>query len=1186
MSKIPLRSDRANEKDHLTTTFLVPYIHCPSCVAYIESALSILTPRPTALTCSIVTHSVVVTHSPELLVETITKAIEDAGYDVESVAPDVQQAIHIAKQRRKNQKQGKRWLGFIFGRQEEKSAEQESFDRHVEHCAVCRAEAEEEARIAKEREEQGEKGGLHSPVKSEREGDDKPAPLTSVSADTAEKTYQLSVSIGGMTCSSCVNTVTDALKEQPWVKSVEVNLLSNSAVVVVAGDKKKETIEVIEDIGYDATVEDMKEKNPDDWQASFAIGGMTCASCVGNISEAIKDLSFVKSVDVNLLSNSAVVKFEGKNHIKDLQEAIEDVGYDAQLDALVEAGAQIRDERTVSIKVEGSYCKHCPKKVENALAKFDSLKIEKPMALGDNVISVSYKPAAPGFTIRHILQAIAAADDAFHPVIYHPMTLEDRSQAMHARERRHILLRVVLSVIVAIPTFIISIVFGSLVSSSNAIRQYFNQPLGANVSRMNWALFILATPVYFFAADLFHRRAMKELYALWRPGSKTPILRRFYRFGSMNMLLSFGTTIAYFSSIAQLILTATRNVNTGSSYFDSVVFLTMFLLFGRFLEAYSKAKTGNAISALAKLRPKTAVLVEGKDVRQIDVDLLEMGDIVRVTGGGSPPSDGIVIDGVSKFDESSLTGESKPVGKEIGDSVYSGTINREGPVSIRITEVGGSTMLDQIIRVVREGQTQRAPIERVADVLTGYFVPFVTLIAVLTWIIWVALGQSGRLPNDYLDVQVGGWPYWSLQFAISVFIVACPCGIGLAAPTALFVGGGLAAKYGILVKGGGEAFQEASGLDIVVFDKTGTLTEGGEPQVTEYEHIGGEDEKLALGIAKALEESSSHPVSRAVVAFCKDQETVPVNVKSTDEIPGRGMTGTFIYNDKRYEALVGNEALMTENGVEISTSASHTLDTWKAKGKSVVLVALKSDKFSLTTIFAASDPLRAESKAVIKALQNRGVDVWMISGDNPTTANAVGVMVGIPLENVIAGVLPEQKADKIKYLQSTQKAKSRSFLFGAKKYETMKRATVAMVGDGINDSPALTVADVGIAIGSGSDVAVSSAEFVLISPSLTSLLILVDLSRTVFRRIKFNFAWALVYNVVALPIAAGVLYPVVSNGNHVRLDPVWASLAMALSSVSVICSSLIMRTRIPGAGFRPGKLAHEIDERAKQKEQV
>lgn len=1220
------KSPTSSQPEPRQTTFLVPNLHCPSCASYIEDSLFALDPKPISVSHSIVSHSVTVHHDASLLPQTISEALERAGYEVygaiqNSSSTDVT-ALSDVPNDVDNSGRGQWFEGAIRRwRKKESDVQNEEVKRrkrHIEHCDMCRAEEEADA---KELSSSSLTAGENTPYMTNASigEQEKGHPFVVVDSDfPPAKIFEASISIAGMTCSSCVGKITEALEAKPWLHSVDVSLLTNSASVRFEGEEHtKELANIIDSVGYKATVEQLDDiLSPekavpraanDIWRASYAIGGMTCSSCVGNITKALEGYSWIKTVDVNLITNNATVVFGGKDRLREIQGAIEDVGYEAKLDDVVDLSRdQAQDmRRTVAIRVDGMYCEHCPARVQDALREFDQrVTVEKKSTLDDPILKIAYTPHSPDFTIRHILAAISAADTAFEPSIFHPPTLEERSRMMHAREQQRILLRVALSVTIAIPAFIIGIVFMSLVPSSNSTRQYLMSPLGSSgVSRAEWALFIMATPVYFFAADVFHRRALKELRALWRPGSTTPILRRFYRFGSMNMLMSFGTTIAYFSSIAELAIAATRpsdmtSTTGNSSYFDSVVFLTMFLLIGRLIEAYSKAKTGDAVTMLGNLRPTEAILVtrDSDDqnspseqvTRQVNVDLLELGDVVRVLYGGSPPCDGTVLEGESKFDESSLTGESRLVAKSIGDEVYSGTVNKDGPISVRISGVSGASMLDQIVKVVREGQTRRAPIERVADVLTSYFVPFVTLIAVSTWIIWLALGLSGVLPEEFLDTDVGGWPLWSLQFAIAVFIIACPCGIGLAAPTALFVGGGLAAQHGILVKGGGEAFQEASGLDCVVFDKTGTLTQGGEPEITDHEFLSRDDaraadEKTILGVLKRLEESSSHPIAKAAVSFCESREARDVRTRRIDEIAGKGMKGSFtaeILQGQLVEALVGNEALMAEYGVDIPSEVIKTLGSWKTQGKSIALVAvrivpdtqpLQSDTWSLSAIFAASDPLRPEASAVIEALQHRGIDVWMISGDNPTTACAVGDMVGIARDNIIAGVLPDQKAEKIQYLQkSLKKSKSRS-IFGRKYEYTQQRATVAMVGDGINDSPALTIADVGIAIGSGSDIAISSAEFVLISSSLTSLLTLIDLSRAVFTRIKFNFGWALVYNLLALPVAAGVLYPVRSNGAHIRLDPVWASLAMALSSVSVICSSLLLRSRLPVIGFRPEK---------------
>lgn len=1206
------------------TVFLISNLHCPSCVTNIENALYALDPKPYSISHSIVSHTVTVNHSPQLSVKTLSRALEDEGYEIYSAVgnPNSGDPVTFREASGYELESGDIGAGNVENKPLNSSDVSETWSqalqrwayggksnqegdkkrkRHMENCEQCRAQ-----------EKISERGNGIEEAKDENL-------FTVVPSASSIRHFSATIAIEGMSCSSCVQKISDGINEgKPWVESVDVNLLSHSAVVKFIGeDRADELVNIIGDMGYDASIQQIEEidqsgplPKDDIWKGSYSIVGMTCSSCVGGVTNALQNLSWTRTVDVNLIANSATVVFEGKDHVKDIVTAIEDLGYDVKLTDVVDLSndASRETRRTVSIRVDGMYCEHCPGRVASAIhALGDQVVVEKHLTVNDPVMRVNYLPDVPLLTIRKIIATISAADDAFSPSIYHPLTIEQRSQMMQAREQRHILFRVILSIIVAIPALIIGIVYMALVSPDDPNRQYLMHPV-RGVSRANWALLVLATPVYFFAGDVFHRRTLKELRALWRPGSPTPIARRFYRFGTMNMLVSLGTSIAYFASIAELIVAATRKSSAMGhetpSYFDSVVFLTMFLLIGRWIEAYSKAKTGDAVAMLGNLRPTEAILVSKDDndtdlnndseasSKKVNVDLLEFGDVIRVVHGGSPACDGTIIEGDSKFDESSLTGESKPVTKSIGDEVYSGTVNQGVAVSIRVNGVAGASMLDKIMEVVREGQTRRAPVERVADAITGYFVPLVTLIAIVTWLVWLILGLSDSLPTDYRNTEVGGWPFWSLQFAIAVFVIACPCGIGLAAPTALFVGGGLAANHGILVKGGGEAFQEASKLDCIVFDKTGTLTQGGEPSITDHQLFSQPkngfplDGKIALGAVKKLEEDSSHPIAKAVVDFCETQGVARVEGKETKEVVGKGMKGSFVTEElqsQTVEVLVGNEALMAEYNIDIPATERTTLDSWKREAKSIVLAAvrivpeadgqyLETAAWNIFAIFAVSDPLRPEAPGVVRALRDRGVDIWMISGDNQLTAFAVGNKVGISQENIIAGVLPEQKAEKIKELQRSLKKRRTGTRFFRNNYkidtESTERAIIAMVGDGINDSPALTTADVGIAIGSGSDIAISTAKFVLITSHLTSLLTLIDLSRVVFRRIKFNFGWALVYNLVALPVAAGVLYPLKSNGAHIRLDPVWAALAMALSSTSVVCSSLLLRSKLPVVGFR------------------
>ena len=1200
-----------------------------------------LQPRPFAVSHSIVSRSITVTHDASLSATAIAKSLDGAGFEVYDVFTDPHDGIHLdgvsledrlgVDWTQRFNEAVSRWK---WRPDSSENTRMEKRKRHMEDCEQCRLEGIRQATPVGSSKEQltlqadKSRGGNPTPHPSP-DDTSKRSTLSSIVVDSpsGEDLFQATFTIGGITCASCVGNISRALDQKPWVRKAEIALVTNSASIIFQGKEHvDEIIEAIEDAGYEATLVEVKQlESPkksqpkaeaEKWRASYAITGMTCSSCVGTITKGLQPLDWITNIDVNLISNSATIIFEGKDNLSRIQEEIEDLGYEAALDELVEISPKMVDQvdRKVMVRIDGMYCSHCPSRIIDSLIEnFDNkLRIEKFPTTTDPIMHIVYQPHVPDFTIRRIFQSISAINNAFKPSVHHPLSLEERSRNMQIRERRHVLFRLGLSVFAAIPTFIIGIVLMSLVHSLNPARQFIMQPMWAGyVTRAEWALFIIATPVYFFAADAFHRPALRELTALWRPSSKTPIFRRLYRFGSMNTLISLGTTIAYVASIAVLALTATNSSQMGatnglSTYFDSVVFLTMFLLIGRFLEAYSKAKTGDAVSLLGNLRPTEAILVhpgEGVDsadekkstgyTERIDVDLLEVGDRVNVLHGDSPPSDGTVIKGISKFDESSLTGESRLVPKSEGDEVFSGTVNKGGPLTIRVSKVMGSSMLDQIVKVVREGQAKRAPIERVADQVTAYFVPFVVIIAVVTWILWMSLGLSGSLPPDYLNGSVGGWPFWSLQFAIAAFVVACPCGLGLAAPTALFVGGGLAARHGILVKGGGEAFEEASHLDCVVFDKTGTLTEGGEPAITDS-HFNSEGEELAiLEIAMSLEEQSGHPLARAMVGFCTSRgATQGQTLGNFEEIPGKGLKGAFADNDgnnglaRGSQAIIGNEALLADHGVHLSQADTATLESWKSQGKSVVSLALNSGGdpteqaknttttpiYKLEALFASSDPLRPSATPTVTALHHRHVTVYLLSGDNPTTARAVGAQVGIPAENIIAGVLPEQKADKVRYLQQTLSKRPSSGDWWRNKGRKQGRATVAFVGDGINDAPALTQADVGVAIGSGSDVAISSAEFVLVSSQLSSVLTLIDLSRAVFRRVKFNFAWALVYNLVALPVAAGVLYAVRTNtGGHVRLDPVWASLAMALSSVSVVGSSLLLKTKVPLLGVRLGK---------------
>lgn len=1237
----PAHSSAANMA---TTTIFIANLHCPSCVENIDNIFQYIQPRPTLKSTSIVSHSITCEHDPSLSPSQLSQALEAAGFEVHSIFeidPDSSEAVEVSFPNQKSLD----WedslehavADWSRSKQPLRGTDMSHRLKHVANCAECRREIEANgdvemlARANNSRltidsdtpfARQGQNdfypnGGdtkllrsstRHQDVKEGMMESDTDSDITVVREKAVTDIWKATITINGMTCSSCVATVTSAADSLPWVRSIDVSLLTNSAMAVIEGKQKAcELAQAIEERGFDVKIEQLEpmnrsHSNSDHWQATYAIGGMTCSSCVSAITESLQRVAWIEKVDVSLIANSATVTVDSKDRTDEVKDMIEDLGYDATLDNVKQASALLEDttQRTVSIRVEGMFCHHCPPRIQAALNKTygKALEIEKLCTIQDPVLRLRYYARAESLTIRHIVATIASLEGTFKPIIYHPPSLEDRAREMHARERQRIVLRLALCILDAIPTFIIGIVYMSLVSEQDRVRMFLMQPnWAAGISRADWALFIMATPVYFFAADTFHLRAFKEIRALWRPGSPVPLLSRFTRFGSMNMLMSLGTTIAYFASVAELIIASVKGVSMGDSYFDSVVFLTMFLLIGRYLEAYSKARTGDAVTSLGNLRPKEAILIEHGQDQKIPTDLLEVGDTVRVQHGASPPFDGDIVDGTSKFDESSLTGESRLVPKSPGDAVFSGTVNKGNPVQIRLTSISGTSMLDQIIKVVREGQARRAPVEKVADMITAHFVPAVTAIALLTWLVWLALGLSGVLPLDWLKgTETGGWALWSLRFAIAVFVVACPCGIGLAAPTALFVGGGLAAKYGILVKGGGEAFQQASNLDCIVLDKTGTITEGGEPKVTDSHIVPNaeHDDKLILAVAQKLEESSGHPLATAIVSFCSTHADLPaLTVLDAEEVPGKGMRGTLQLgsspnvNTRPLHALIGNESLLSQYTIPLTTPQQDQLMRWKRLGCSVAVLAIApsaGQPYTVTAMFGISDAIRPEARHTIRSLQGKGISIYLLSGDNPTTANAVGAAVGIPPSNIIAGVLPDQKAEKIRYLQLSlsREVVRGSHLFGTRRKES-RRAIVAMVGDGINDAPALSTSDVGIAIGSGSDIALSSASVILLTSNLTSLLTLLSLSRTVFRRVWFNFGWAWVYNCVCIPVAAGVLYPIrTADGGHIRLDPVWASLAMALSSVSVVCSSLALRSGVPWLGFRAAESVGQHNREVKE----
>ena len=1258
------------------TTIHVANIHCSSCESYVKDVLLHVT-GVRRVDVSLIDHTITTRHERDNT-RTIVDELVSASFEVQHVTMSFHDTT-ILDYDHKTSTLGTP-LSRIFSRKVQR--------KHLENCLACQTakstprkqprswamllRANRKTLSTENRAERGENTSSNNLTLPQHVGEDSEKyaiPDVLPSSSLPEEKYIARLAIGGMTCASCSGAITKHVQEVDGVLSVNVNLLGNSATVRYQGSKDEiaNIVEAIEEIGYEATIDEIKQQNPvaateaasrsEMYKALLSINGMTCGSCVGSITQIVQDLPYVTTVGVSLISKSATVEFEGRDRVTGIVEEIEDAGFEAAVvnvePLVIQNGYGETDrtqERTIQIQVTGIYCEHCPNNITTALQEVfgPDVTITQSATLSTPILTILYKPTPPAMTIRQIISTINGVHQSFSATVYHPPTIEERSRQMRRRDMRSIMWRLLFTAVVAVPTFVIGVAYMSLVGNSNATKRWWKQKMWAgNVTRMDWALLFITTPVMLFGADLFHVRALREIKSLWGRRSRVPILRRFYRFGSMNLLISAGTAVAYFASVVDLALAATSTQCTGEScqssgsYFDTVTFLTFFILIGRFLEAYSKAKTGDAVAMLTKMRPSEAILVtknvgdrtattnssvleetrsersvcssdvdtitvaksqfqtvskylpndqvfagqELDALRRVAVDLLELGDIVLISHGTSPPCDGVIDqEGVFVFDESSLTGESKPVKKSRGDKVFTGSINvSQSSVQVTVTELGGKSMLDQIVAVVREGQGKRAPMERIADVITAYFVPVITLIAIGTWIIWLSLGESGVLPHEWLDVSQGGWPFWSLQFAIAVFVIACPCAASLAAPTALYVGSGIAAKSGVLAHGGGHAFQEASKLQIVVLDKTGTLTEG-HMRVTDFDMLNDDkadqsERGLVLTLAKAMEVNTSHPIAKAIVEYCSDKSNddslMQIEEEDINEVPGQGMRGTFKIQDTVYEAAIGNDGLLAtisqSNDGETNAATCEKLQflpsenaflasllhKYQSRGSSTAIFAIRkvsgkgkesvAPPFRAAATFAIADPIRIEAPAVLQALRADGLQVHMCTGDNPTTAHAIASQLSIPPSWVRAGVLPQGKAAYIHELQTPRDS---------------TRQVVAFVGDGTNDTPALSAADVSIALSSGSDVAITTASFILLNSDLGTILSLIKLARRVFWRVKMNFAWALLYNLCLNPVAAGVFFPIGRGAHgmdHFRLSPVWASAAMAASSVSVVLSSLALR---------------------------
>ncbi|MDP7140969.1 MAG: heavy metal translocating P-type ATPase [Candidatus Woesearchaeota archaeon] len=632
----------------------------------------------------------------------------------------------------------------------------------------------------------------------------------------------------------------------------------------------------------------------------------------------------------------------------------------------------------------------------------------------------------------------------------------------------------ILSLFFAIPAFIIGMVF---------------MWLDITIPYQDYILWFLATPVQFIVGWSFYRGAWNALK------NKTT---------NMDTLIAVGTSAAYFFSVYAILF----NPELGQ-YFETSAILITLVIMGKFLEAIAKGKTSEAIKKLMGLSPKTATVIRnGKEIK-IKIDHVVEGDIILVKPGEKIPVDGKITDGSSSIDESMVTGESMPVEKKEGDIVTGATINKQGSFKFKATKVGENTTLSRIIKLIEEAQGKKAPIQRFADTISSYFVPIVIIIAILTFSSWLFLFEK--------DIK------FALIAAVSVLVIACPCALGLATPTAIMVGTGKGAKKGILIKGG-DALETAHKLNSIIFDKTGTITKG-TPEVTDIVPINIKSENKLLQLAASIEKNSEHPLAEAIVKKAKQNKLSLGNPKGFRAIPGHGIKAKL--NKTQY--YFGNSKLMIDNKINIKKLKSK-IGPLEEQGKTAMIL---SDSKKVIGIITVADTIKETSKAAVKKLQNMKISVYMITGDNKRTANAIAKQAGI--NHVFAEVLPEDKAKYVKKLQ--------------------KKGKVAMVGDGINDAPALAQADIGIAMGSGTDVAMETGNIVLMRNDLLDVPRSIRLSKLTMSKIKQNMFWALFYNTLGIPLAAGALYPFTGW----LLSPIIAGAAMAMSSVSVVSNSLLLK---------------------------
>jgi len=957
---------------------------------------------------------------------------------------------------------------------------------------------------------------------------------------------------------NCGSTVENALRGVDGVASVVVSFEQRKATVTLlrpGSATLEQLVDMVECVGFEASVYDAaraaaiklqaqkeKEKQQGSSQvavdvpvpdaaghprAVFRVEGMSCAACVKAIEDHVSKAEGVLHCRVGLISQKAEVAFDRdlvQNERQALQQLIQAAGYEATFSHVVEPG----DEHSLELKftVTGMSCAACVGKIERAVGKLPGVtKVLVNLPL--NKAHVHLKQlAATG--PRDVLECINALGYSAQ------VALESTDQKALSKSEvdkwRRLLTTAMLF---SLPAMLIHMVLMYI----PPVERVLMTPVFNAVTLKLLLLFLLATPVQFGVGRRFYVAAWKGL-----------------QHGAMGMdfLVVAGTTMSYTYSFVSMVGSALHENYQGHHFFESSAMLLTFVTLGKYMESMAKGKTADALSELAKLQPKTALLIkEGKRDREIPIELVQRGDLLRIVPGANIPTDGVVKSGSSSTDESMLTGESMPIAKKEGDYVFGSTVNQQGALVIESSCMGGeSSALSQICALIEDAQLHKAPIQAYADWLASIFAPCVLGMSIMTFIVWITLLTVDLVPSQWkaelgveaLDDHADDL-YLAVLFAISVVVIACPCALGLATPTAVMVGCGVGAKKGVLIKGG-RALETARYIDTIVFDKTGTLTVG-HPSVRDVvvaDRAYTPRELLYYGAS--LECVSEHVLAKAIVVTATEHEKLALqDPKDVCVVPGRGIEGVVAASEVTSRStpvnvLVGNAEYCEEKGIDIGEKMRAHMHELELEGKTVVVACVES---KLVGTIALADAPRPEAAAVVKHLKSMGLDVWLITGDNLRTASAIARQMGI--DHVKAVALPGEKASQIKALQSQVNP------------VTFKPRVVCMVGDGINDAPALAQSDIGMAIGAGTQIAKAEADMVLVKSALTDVVVALDLARVVFSRIKLNFFFSIVYNFIGIPLAAGMFFPLI----HRMMPPACAGLAMAFSSVSVVISSLMLK---------------------------